>query len=68
MAELGEIPKNFYKYTENNFKIVIKSWGSSPKAQQVNNVSAMQEMKDMGLVPGSGRSPRRGHGNPLQYS
>ena len=23
---------------------------------------------DNGLIPGSGRSPRRGHGNPLQYS
>ena len=24
--------------------------------------------RDMGLIPGSGRSPGRGHGNPLQYS
>ena len=23
---------------------------------------------DPGLIPGSGRSPREGHGNPLQYS
>ena len=23
---------------------------------------------DSGLIPGSGRSPREGHGNPLQYS
>ena len=23
---------------------------------------------DMGLIPGSGRSPRVGNGNPLQYS
>ena len=23
---------------------------------------------DMGLIPGSGRSPGRGHGYPLQYS
>ena len=23
---------------------------------------------DLGLIPGSGRSPREGHGNPLQYS
>ena len=23
---------------------------------------------DMGLIPGSGRSPGGGHGNPLQYS
>ena len=23
---------------------------------------------DMGLIPGSGKSPREGNGNPLQYS
>ena len=23
---------------------------------------------DIGLIPGSGRSPKRGNGNPLQYS
>ena len=23
---------------------------------------------DLGLIPGSGRSPREGNGNPLQYS
>ena len=28
----------------------------------------MQEMlRDMGSIPGPGRSPRGGHGNPLQY-
>ena len=26
------------------------------------------EVRDSGLIPGSGRSPRGGHGNPLQYS
>ena len=25
-------------------------------------------IRDMDLIPGSGRSPGRGHGNPLQYS
>ena len=24
--------------------------------------------RDLGLIPGSGRSPEGGHGNPLQYS
>ena len=24
--------------------------------------------EDLGLIPGSGRSPGEGHGNPLQYS
>ena len=26
------------------------------------------DIRDMGSFPGSGRSPREGHGNPLQYS
>ena len=26
------------------------------------------DARDMGLIPGSGRSPGGGHGNPLQYS
>ena len=26
------------------------------------------DIKDMGSIPGSGRSPGGGHGNPLQYS
>ena len=26
-----------------------------------------RDIRDKGSVPGSGRSPRGGHGNPLQY-
>ena len=26
------------------------------------------DMRDVGLIPGSGRSPRGGNGNPLQYT
>ena len=26
------------------------------------------DVRDLGLIPGSGRSPGGGHGNPLQYS
>ena len=26
------------------------------------------DIRDEGLIPGSGRSPAGGHGNPLQYS
>ena len=26
------------------------------------------DVRDAGLIPGSGRSPGEGHGNPLQYS
>ena len=27
-----------------------------------------KDKRDMGLIPGSGRSPGEGHGNALQYS
>jgi len=35
----------------------------------VKNPSAnVGDIRDMGLIPGSGRSPGGGHGNSLQYS
>ena len=33
----------------------------------VKNSPAKADLRDLGLVPGSGRSPRGGHGNPLRY-
>ena len=38
--------------------------GSSGK----ESVCQCRRHKDVGLIPGSGRSPGGGHGNPLQYS
>ena len=35
-------------------------------AQMIKNLPAMQETP--GLIPGLGRSPGEGNGNPLQYS
>ena len=42
----------------------------SPVAEWVKNLPAMQERDtgDMDLIPGLGRSPGGGNGNPLQYS
>ena len=37
-----------------------------PDGSLVKNTPA--NSRDMGSVPGSGRSPREGNGNPLQYS
>ena len=35
----------------------------------VNNLDAnVGDIRDAGSIPGLGRSPRGGHGNPLQYS
>ena len=33
-----------------------------------NSPAGVRDTRDSGLIPGSGRSPERGHGNPLQYS
>ena len=38
-------------------------------AQMVKNLPAnAEDVRDTGLIPGSGRFPGRGHGNPLWYS
>ena len=38
-------------------------------ALEVNHLSANAgERRDLGLIPGWGRAPGGGHGNPLQYS
>ena len=33
-----------------------------------NLPASAADIRDAGLIPGSGRSPGGGHGNPLQYS
>ena len=41
----------------------------SQVALVIKNLTAnAEDVRDMGSIPGSGRSPRGGHGNPLQYS
>ena len=40
----------------------------SQVAPVINNVPTNAEgVRDMSSIPGSGRSPAGGHGNPLQY-
>ena len=42
---------------------------ASQVALVVENLPASAgDIRDMGLIPGSRRSPEGGHGNPLQYS
>jgi len=41
----------------------------SPVALVVKNLPANAgDIREVGSIPGSGRSPGEGHGNPLQYS
>ena len=43
--------------------------GTSQVALVVKNPLANAgDLRDLGLIPGSGRSPGGGHGNPLLYS
>ena len=44
----------------------IGGWGDFPGDSGVRNPPA--NAGDVGLIPGSGRSPGEGSGNPLQYS
>ena len=40
-----------------------------PGVSAVKNLPASAgDTRDLGLIPGSGRSPERGNGTPLQYS
>ena len=43
----------------------VNMW-ASPVAQMVNE--SVCKVGDPGLIPGLGRSPGGGYGNPLQYS
>ena len=49
-------------------KKIYQSRWVSLVAQPEKNPTAMQEMEDVGSILGSGKSPREGNGNPLQYS
>ena len=46
------------------FCYLVIDLGASPRGALVKNPPVMQER----LIPGSGRSPGKGNGNPLQYS
>ena len=47
-------------------RALSKLYWASLMSQTVKNLPAKEG--DMGLIPGSGRSPGEGNGNPLQYS
>ena len=51
-----------------HLKFLVFTLWASLIAQLVKNLPATQETQDPGSVPGSGRFPGEGNGNPLQYS
>ena len=52
-----------------SFALLSYVWGASQVAPVVENLPASAgNLREVGLIPGSGRSPREGNGNPLHYS
>ena len=47
---------------------LIKNWASQMALLVKNRPANAGDIRNTGLIPGSGRSPGGGHGNPFQYS
>ena len=45
----------------------LDTWASQVALEVKNLPARAEEVRDMGSVPGSGRSSGGGHNNPLQY-
>ena len=43
-------------------------WACQVALMVKNPLANAGDVRDAGLIPGSGRSPGGGHGNPLHYS
>ena len=48
--------------------ILWKIWASQVALVVKNPPAISEDVRNMGSIPGSGRSPGGGHSNPLQYS
>ena len=60
---------DFFSLSFQVFIPVIFKGGASLVAQLVKNPPANAgDTRDVGSIPGSGRFPGKGNGNPLQYS
>ena len=61
-------PKSKHSYIQLlNRHLLYTYYIASLEAQRLKHLLEMRE-GDLGSIPGSGRSPREGNGNPLQYS
>ena len=59
----------FLSLKKNEFESVLVRWGSFPGGSVVKNPPAnIGDTRDASSIPGSGRSPGGGKGNPFQYS
>ena len=63
-------PSVYISYTQDGFlHQYMCNYGASQVALVLKTLPAnAEDIRDSGSIPGSGRSPRGGCGNPLQYS
>ena len=61
-------PNNTEKKNVNSNNNLAKNWASQVMLVVKNPPTNTGDIRDGGLIPGLGRSPGGGHGNPLQYS
>ena len=57
-----------YRSISSTFKDKSLKWASQVVLVLKNLPASAGDIRDVGLIPGSGRSPGGGNGNPLQYS
>ena len=50
------------------YRLIALCWASQVALMVENLPANSRDREDTSLIPGSGRSPGGGHGNPLQYS
>ena len=68
MAE-DEMDRQHHQLNEYEFEQTLEGSGDSQVALVVRNPAVnVGDIRDSGSIPGSGRSPGGGHGNPLQCS
>ena len=66
---IQSVYSNFSHRLESDLDACYFAQRASPVAQLVKILPANAgNARDMGLIPGSGRFPGEGNGNPLQYS
>ena len=67
------IDLNINMHPTSDAKIIIKDiidvyWASQVALVVKNSPASAGDVRDVGSIPGSGRSPGEGNSNPLQYS
>ena len=63
------VMQTLYTFCITTREYLVSLEGSFPGGTEVKNPPANAgDTGDTGSIPGSGRSPGEGHGNPLQYS